>query len=113
MVNTPLPPGANKVNGVTKHSTGVLGLSVARSEIDKFVQKDSKQTITTFFTGHRLVIEVSYIIDLDGICLTHLFKSTAMQHVFLIYNYQRWFKFEKSYHRVSKKNCYIPGNSTL
>ena len=27
------------------HSTGVLGRSVARSETDKFVKKDSKQTI--------------------------------------------------------------------
>ena len=27
------------------HSIGVLGLSVARSEIDTFVQKDTKQTI--------------------------------------------------------------------
>ena len=28
------------------HSIGVLGLSVARSEIDMFVQKDSKQIIS-------------------------------------------------------------------
>ena len=28
------------------HSIGVPGLSVARSELDKFVQKDSKQTIS-------------------------------------------------------------------
>ena len=35
------------------YSMGVLGLSVARSEIDKFVQKDSNQTINTIISWHK------------------------------------------------------------
>ena len=43
--------------------------------------------------------------NFNHIYLTHLFKSNTMQNVFLIYNSQRWFKLEKSYHNWRIPNC--------